>query len=209
MSNTLHEAIDAVRAGDTERAQLITADIIRDNPDDPNGWYLLSQLVESDARRAAYLSKTLALDPSHSRARIEFDALPPAVAGELMAAPTVEVAEPAAVEWETAGAMAAAAGTAPDLEAHVSPDAELIEHPEDLPEWLQPLAPEPVAVAAEPPPAVPVPVPAQPRPKPAAPPKKAAPAKKKGGNQALSILFGLLALLTIVVLAFLIYLLLF
>ena len=209
MSNSLHEAINAVRAGDTERAQLITADIIRENPDDPNGWYLLSQLVESDARRAAYLRKTLALDPSHSRARIEFDALPPAVAGELMAASPVEVADLAEVERETAGALAAtavAAGAAQDYEALASPEDVLLEHPEDLPEWLQPLAPEPVA-ATEPPPAVAVP--AQPRPKPATPPKKVAPAKKKGGNQALSILFGLLALLTIVVLAFLIYLLLF
>ena len=73
MSTTLHEAIAAVRAGEMGRAQLLAADIVRENPDDPNGWYLLSQIVDSDARRAAYLGKTLALDPHHARARVEFD----------------------------------------------------------------------------------------------------------------------------------------
>lgn len=37
--------------------------VIRENPDDANAWYLLSQLVDSDARRAAYLSKALAPNP--------------------------------------------------------------------------------------------------------------------------------------------------
>ena len=69
MTATLQEAIAAVRRGETERAQLLTAEVIRENPDDANAWYLLSQLVDSDARRAAYLSKALALDPTHERAR--------------------------------------------------------------------------------------------------------------------------------------------
>ena len=63
MTATLQEAIAAARDGDTERAQLLAAEVVQDNPDDANAWYLLSQLVESDGRRAAYLSKTLALDP--------------------------------------------------------------------------------------------------------------------------------------------------
>ncbi len=83
MSNTLQEAIAAARAGDMARAQMLAADVVSDTPDDPNGWYLLSQLVESDARRAAYLSKTLALDPNHPRARAEFAALPPALVADL------------------------------------------------------------------------------------------------------------------------------
>jgi hypothetical protein len=79
MTTTLQDAIAAARAGEMERAQLITADVIRDNPDDPNAWYLLSQLVDSDARRAVYLAKTLELDPNHPRARQEYDELPPAL----------------------------------------------------------------------------------------------------------------------------------
>ena len=98
MSTTLHEAIAAVRAGDMARAQSIAADIVRENPNDANGWYLLSQLVDSDARRAAYLNKTLALDPHHARARIEFDALPPALVEDLKPAAAVTVEEVAAAE---------------------------------------------------------------------------------------------------------------
>jgi hypothetical protein len=79
MTTTLQDAIAAARAGEMERAHLITADVIRDNPDDPNAWYLLSQLVDSDARRAVYLAKTLELDPDHPRARQEYDELPPAL----------------------------------------------------------------------------------------------------------------------------------
>ncbi len=78
MSNILHDAIAAARAGDMERAQQLAAENVRQQPDDANAWYLLSELVDSDARRAAYLGKALALDPHHARARIEFDALPAA-----------------------------------------------------------------------------------------------------------------------------------
>ena len=83
MSNILHDAIAAARAGDMERAQQLAAENVRQQPDDANAWYLLSQLVDSDARRAAYLGKALALDPHHARARIEFDALPAAVVADL------------------------------------------------------------------------------------------------------------------------------
>lgn len=214
MSTTLHEAIAAVRAGDMARAQSIAADIVRENPNDANGWYLLSQLVDSDARRAAYLSKTLALDPHHARARIEFDALPPALVDDLKPAATVEVEETAAPEapaesptgeWIYApAATTVLAEAARETTAEGAPVA-AGDVPADVPEWLQPLGPKPVPPSAHLTPAQPIP--GQPRPKPAA---RAAPAKKKnGGNQALAILLGLLALLTIVVLAFLVYLLFF
>lgn len=207
MSSTLQEAIVAARAGDIERAQLITAGVVRDNPDDPNGWYLLSQLVESDARRATYLRKTLALDPDHARARVEFDALPPAVAGELLSAPPVGAAEVVDAEIEPAGAAAAAVVAtqlAPEPDGHA--ESLYPDRPEDLPEWLQPLTSEPVLAEQPAPVAV---VATQPRPKPTPRPKQPVPAQKNSGNQALSILLGLLALLTVLVLVFLIYLLFF
>ena len=128
MSSTLHEAIAAARAGDNARAQIIAADLVREDPDDPNGWYLLSQLVDSDARRAAYLGKTLALDPDHARARIEFDALPPALVNDLR--------------------PAAAPVPATTMEQVASPPPS-IEDAADVPEWLQPLAPEAVAMLSE------------------------------------------------------------
>ena len=214
MSTTLHEAIAAVRAGDMPRAQSIAADIVRENPNDANGWYLLSQLVDSDTRRAAYLNKTLALDPHHARARIEFDALPPALVEDLKPAAAVTVEEVAAPEataesptgeWLYAAATTTPAEAAPETVGEGAPVV-AGEAPADVPEWLQPLGPKPVPPSAHLTPAQPIP--GQPRPRPAA--RQAAPAKKKnGGNQALGILLGLLALLTIVVLAFLVYLLFF
>lgn len=217
MSSTLHEAIAAVRAGDMRRAQLLAADIVHENPDDPNGWYLLSQLVDSDARRAAYLSKTLALDPNHARARIEFDALPPALVEDLMPAGAATVAETVAeaeaAQPEMAGTAAWLAATAAEPEPAIAPTTELPEAaavgeaealPAGAPEWLQPLGPKPVPPSAH---VTPVkPIPGQPRPAAA---RKSAPAKKNSGNQALSILLGLLALLTLLVLGFLVYLLVF
>ena len=215
MSTTLHEAIAAVRAGEIARAQLLAADIVRENPNDPNGWYLLSQIVDSDARRAAYLSKTLALDPKHARARIEFDALPPALVQDLMPAGTATVAETVAdaeaaitpVSGATADWVAAPA----EPELAIAPTTELLEvesaseaAPAGVPEWLQPLGPKAVPPSAHLTPAKPIPG----QPRPAA--RKSAPAKKKNsGNQALSILLVLLALLTLLVLGFLVYLLFF
>jgi hypothetical protein len=225
MSTTLHEAIAAVRAGEMARAQLIAADIVRENPDDPNGWYLLSQLVDSDARRAAYLSKTLALDPTHARARIEFDSLPPALVEDLLPAGAATVAdtvaeaeaaiEPVAgdtADWLTAPAAEAEAAIAPTTElpevavaAEAAVAGDVDAPPADVPEWLQPLGPKPVPPSAHLTPAKPIPG----QPHPAAARKSAAARKKNSGNQALSILLGLLMLLTLLVLAFLVYLLFF
>ena len=201
MSSTLQEAIAAARAGDKARAQIIAADVVRDDPNDPNGWYLLSQLVDSDARRAAYLGKTLALDPNYARARIEFDALPPALVNDLrpIALPDDFVAPAEDMAATTVLAEAVGEATPPPS----------IDDAADVPEWLQPLAAEPVPpivplAGVAPAPVVPV-VPAHPRPRATRP----APPPKNSGNQALSILLGLLALLTIVVLVFLVYLLFF
>jgi len=191
MTATLQEAIAAARGGDMEQALLLAADIAQEHPDDANAWYLLSQLVDSDARRAAYLSKTLAIAPGHERARTELAALPPDLietlgAGEAMSMPEPAVLVGAAVE---SGSDTTASG---------------------VPEWLRPLgaeavqaAPQPVA-AAEP---VAPPVAHRPatRPKPRTPPP---PPPRRRGNQALAFLLVLLVLLTLLVLVFLGYLLL-
>jgi hypothetical protein len=183
MTATLQEAIAAVRRGETERAQLLTAEVIRDNPDDANAWYLLSQLVDSDTRRAAYLSKTLALDPTHERAQAELGVRPVASAPQ---PEPVAVFEPAVTE------AAVTAVAAPDA----------------APEWLQPLSPEPAPAAEVVAPPVTVVAPAQPapaRPRPTPPP----PPPRQQGNSALTVLLVLLGLLTLAVLAVLAYLLLF
>ncbi|MBP9503457.1 MAG: hypothetical protein KBF17_14955 [Candidatus Promineofilum sp.] len=243
MTSTLHDAIAAVRAGDLERAQLIAADIVYNNPDDSNAWYLMSQLVDSDARRAAYLNKTLSLNPAHPRAAAELAALPSGVIGALSEAPAasaapaavaeaaveeVELAPQPAPAWETA--VPPAAPTRPEPVAAYAPppartadeEAFVEEVASSAPEWLWPLSPQQVAVERQttqqpegeasrpmtPRPATPPT--AQPAAaKPAAPrPRKPAPAKKSN-NTGLTLLLGVLGLLTILVLAVLFYLLIF
>lgn len=173
MTATLQEAIAAVRRGETERAQLLTAEVIRDNPDDTHAWYLLSQLVDSDARRAAYLSKVLALDPTHERARADLGARPTEDAPQ----PVTEFTPPATE------AVAVA--------------------PESAPEWLQPLSPEPapVAEAVTPLTVVAAPTPARPRPTPPPPPPPRQ--QGNSALTALLVLLALLTLAVLAILAYL------
>ena len=140
MTATLQEAIAAGREGDTERALLLAAEVAEANPNDANAWYLLSQLVDSDARRAAYLGKTLAIDPNHVRARGEFAALPPALV-ETLGASGVMAVPPATV-------VAVELPAEPVVEA---PAAVIAQEPAGVPEWLRPLGAE--AVEAKPVPA--------------------------------------------------------
>ncbi len=227
MTATLQDAIAAVRAGETERAQLLAAEVIRDNPDDANAWYLLSQMVDSDARRAIYLHKALALEPEHSRARAEFDALPAAAVASLSDAPAAEpveaeivVAEPVEVElgeaepvelWpvEMEAAMPTDVGVIADVDLAVETLVESEATPtETAPEWL--LSPEPVAAAESvPAPVVIAPRPATaPAPAPARPRQTPPPPPPRRGNGALTALLVILVLLTLAVLAVLAYLLL-
>jgi hypothetical protein len=221
---TLQEAISAARAGDSERAQLLTADVLQRDPDDAQAWYLLSQLVDSDARRAAYLRKTLVLDPSHTRAQAELDELSPDLfdtqpfvvdAAALGAATVVESVPP--VEWvaeEPAEVVEAVAPVVEPVEPAVEPVA--------APVWEQSPASEApvevayattaessVAVETPPSPAAPV-IAATTVPAPPAPTAYVKPARRpKRGNRGLALLLGVLVFLTLIVLAFLIYLLFF
>lgn len=214
MTASLQDAIAAVRAGETERAQLLAAEVIRDNPDDANAWYLLSQLVDSDARRAVYLHKALALEPEHSRARAEFDALPATAVASLWG---TDVPQPVATEAMATEAVATEVVTTEAVATEVfAPAVEVFEEsaaaeaeaqPEAPPEWLRPLSPEPVpttATTATPTPVVEAPpasAPARPRQTPPPPPPR------RQNNGALTALLVILLLLTLAVLAVLAYLL--
>lgn len=233
MTTTLQDAIAAARAGESERAQLITADVIRDKPDDPNAWYLLSQLVDSDSRRAVYLAKTLALDPNHPRARREYDELPlplhdkitggePVVsyAAEVMEVHTAKLVEtyPAAEVEVEAGDWPEAVVAEPDeVPEPVAPEVIAVETPlvnpeVEAPGWLQPLGPAAVpatTVAAAPAGAE---VAYQPPP----PVAQAVPyvtarqvvTRRNTANQALTLLLGILLFLALLVVGMLVYLLL-
>jgi len=69
MELKLQQAIIATRAGQTEIAQSLLAQHIREEPEDANAWFLLSHLVNSQERRSRYLTKTISLDPTHGIAK--------------------------------------------------------------------------------------------------------------------------------------------
>lgn len=211
MSATMQEVIAAARAGDKQQAQLLLAQYIQANPDDPQGWYLMSQMVDSKARRAAYLSKTLALDPYHERAWAEFYSLPTDVIAKLEASQESSTGEPAAVE----ATAAALAEEAPDWVGAPADDPEpavaaavaaaAVAPPEgvtEAPIIVNEPAPRVQRVTTTPPPqpvyeadaAIPEYQPVH------------SPAPKKKSNTGLSVLLGLLILATLVVLFYLIYL---
>src|SRR5690606_22170811 len=75
MDVKLKEAIAAVRAGDRATAQQQLTMLLAEKPEEAQGWYLLSLLVDSPQKQAAYLSKTLALDPHHPKAKEQLASL--------------------------------------------------------------------------------------------------------------------------------------
>ena len=69
MDEKLKDAIAAVRAGDKDTAQRQLTALLDEDPQQDQGWYLLSLLVDSPQKQAAYLSKTLSLNPLHEKAK--------------------------------------------------------------------------------------------------------------------------------------------
>ena len=91
MDEKLKEAIAAVRMGDKQTAKRQLTELLDSDPEQVQGWYLLSLLVDSPQKQAVYLSKTLSLNPNHEKARQQLAALQSA--GDL-AATTPAPAEP-------------------------------------------------------------------------------------------------------------------
>jgi hypothetical protein len=68
MNPDFQQAIDMTRSGDKTGAQKKVTAILKEDPDNAHAWYLLSLLVDSDQKRAVYLSKVVDLDPNHEKA---------------------------------------------------------------------------------------------------------------------------------------------
>ncbi|MCP5100656.1 MAG: hypothetical protein GY943_34340 [Chloroflexi bacterium] len=69
MKQMLQQAIVATRAGNTKEAQILLAEVLKENPNEIQAWYLLSLLVESESKQEAYLQKVISLDPNHAKAQ--------------------------------------------------------------------------------------------------------------------------------------------
>jgi hypothetical protein len=69
MNEKLQQAINAARNGQENEAQLLLTQVLKENPQETQAWFLLSTLVDSEQKKRAYLGKVLALDPGHPMAQ--------------------------------------------------------------------------------------------------------------------------------------------
>jgi hypothetical protein len=69
MEPKLQQAIVATRAGRVEVAQRLLTQLLTEDPQSANAWYLLSYLVETPERQIRYLRKTVEISPEHELAR--------------------------------------------------------------------------------------------------------------------------------------------
>ena len=136
MNPDFQQAIEMTRAGDKVGAQKKVAAILKEDPNNAHAWYLLSLLVDSDEKRAVYLSKVIALDPNHEKAMEQLSML------EATSAPAKQ--KVASTDDEDVFDQAEAS-TVPDwmddFDTAVTDTAVLEEEepdePEPIPDWVQ------------------------------------------------------------------------
>lgn len=75
MDPKLQQAIIATRAGYNETAQILLADLLQENPEETEAWFLLAHLVQAPERQAQYLEYSLLLEPDHVLARQHLERL--------------------------------------------------------------------------------------------------------------------------------------
>lgn len=75
MNEKLQQAISAARNGQKTEAQLLLTEVLQDDPNETQAWFLLSTLVDSKQKKAAYLGKVLTLEPNHEMAHAMLDRL--------------------------------------------------------------------------------------------------------------------------------------
>jgi hypothetical protein len=110
MDPKLQQAIIATRAGYTETAQLLLTDVLQEDPEDPEAWFLLAHLVESPERQARYLEYALALVPDHELAKEHLQRLI-----------TPEIPPPVIKENSRQGSSSSHATPPPTLDSEFSP----------------------------------------------------------------------------------------
>ncbi len=69
MDERLAQAIAAARHGQKKEAQFLLTQLLKENPEEAQGWFLLSHLVDDSTKKQAFLQKVLALDPTHEKAQ--------------------------------------------------------------------------------------------------------------------------------------------
>lgn len=164
MNEKLQQAISAARNGQETEAQMLLTQILKEDPDETQAWFLLSTLVDSQTKKAAYLGKVLTLEPDHQMAKkmlarfkegekaeteIETEKMP----GEINVDEDEAASAPVVVSYNTADFLAQQKGdTLPewlieeeDLEitegaviSQAEPAQEMLSSEDaEIPDWLQ------------------------------------------------------------------------
>lgn len=58
----------AAQSGNSREAQVLLTQVLNDDPEEAQAWFLLSHLVDSEQKQIAYLNKVVELDPGHEKA---------------------------------------------------------------------------------------------------------------------------------------------
>lgn len=128
MNQKLQQAIAATRAGQKREAQVLLTQVLQEEPEEVQAWYLLGLLVESPHKQRAYLGKVLALDPNHEKARRHLARLD-------TAAPPIDLATETLEEEIQTEAGEAEVDLAP-VQLSAEADFMIQERGNTLPDWL-------------------------------------------------------------------------
>ncbi|HID52564.1 MAG TPA: hypothetical protein EYP41_11070 [Anaerolineae bacterium] len=206
MDAKLQQAVDSLRAGDKVEAQKTLVELVQENPDEVQGWYLLSLIVDSKEQQAAYAAKALALDPNHEKAQEHLAQLQ---TEPVLAATAVATEVPDLISQEQGD-------TLPDWMAG---DEELVtatavataETPtdsaeEELPDWIQEPVSDSWIKSDEPAPAAETPAAKPAKETAVSSPKATKPQEKKKGVNRLDLILALLVIAVIIIVIYLFYL---
>ncbi|UCC52305.1 MAG: tetratricopeptide repeat protein [Anaerolineaceae bacterium] len=133
MKIKLQQAIVATRAGQIEVAQSLLTQLLREDPENANAWFLLGNLVDSQDRQIRYLQKAVELDPENAIAKKQLEQMQ----GSLIPAPVIwqgenDDDERGADEPE---AVPVPANSTREEESSIDEAREVTA--DQLPEWLQ------------------------------------------------------------------------
>lgn len=69
MNDKMSQAITAARSGQSQKAQVLLAQILKEDQTNVNAWFLLSHLVDAPEKKTAFLKRVITLDPQHQKAQ--------------------------------------------------------------------------------------------------------------------------------------------
>lgn len=198
MSDLWEQAQEAVAAGNNARAHVLLANLLRDERQHVQAWYLLSTIAPSAEQQEVFLQRVLKLEPNHAQAQARLAELEgvPAASEPAPAMPISTAADDFEAQaqgdtlppWLAKDAGLLVVDEAPET---TEPDVDLEpETPvEEIPDWLREMPgqdweDEP---AAEPELATP-----------AAPTKRKAPARRQESNKVSPLMLMLIGATTVV-----------